>query len=217
MQVGFLKDDPLCHVKLDAYKEYDEPKLLSDMSAGGQNAFRSIYQHYHARINAYVLGLVKSPQLAEDLLQEIFIKVWEARDQLGAVQNFGAWLFSVARNHSINALKSASRSQSALGEILKHAPQPRFDDEILARDYARFIQRVLDSLPLRTRDIYHKCKEQGRTYEEVARELGVSGNAVKRHVINSIKALREAAGKDLGITPGKLFVLILLATPFLNR
>jgi RNA polymerase sigma-70 factor (family 1) len=216
MQVVFLKGDPLCQVNLTAYNEYDEPKLLSDMAAGGQNAFRSIYQHYHARINAYILSLVKSPQLAEDLLQEVFIKVWEARDQLGDVQNFGAWLFSVARNHTINALRSAARSQSVLGEILKHAAQPRFDDEILARDYARFIQRVLDSLPSRTRDIYRKCKEQGRTYEEVARELGVSGNAVKRHVINSIKALREAARKDLGITPGRFFLLALLACAFIK-
>jgi RNA polymerase sigma-70 factor (family 1) len=202
-------------MKLTANHAYDESQLLPQMAAGDENAFRSIYQNWYARIHAYVLSLVKSPQLAEDLIQEIFIKVWETRDQMGGVQNFGAFLFAISRNHAINALKSAARSQSLLGELLKHVPQQRFDDEIIARDYERFIQRVLDSLPVRTRDIYYKCKEQGRTYEEVARELGVSGNAVKRHVINSIKALREAASKDLGITSERFFLFVFLLVSLL--
>jgi RNA polymerase sigma-70 factor (ECF subfamily) len=216
MQVILHKGDLPSQLKLTANFEYDEPMLLSAIAAGDENAFRCIYQHWHIRIHAQVLSLIKSPQLAEDLVQEIFIKVWEARDQLDNVQNFGGYLFTISRNHTINALKSAARSQSVLGEILKHAPQPGFDDEILARDYARFIQGVLDTLPPRTRDIYHKCKEQGWSYEEVARELGVSGNAVKRHVVNSIKALREAAGKDLGITHGRYFTLLFLLVSLLS-
>ncbi len=209
------KGDPLCQVNLTANFEYNEPQLLSDTAAGDQRAFQRLYQHWHTQIHGYVLNVVKSPALAEDLVQEIFIKVWEGRDQMGGVGNFGGYLFAVARNHTINVLKSAARSQSVLGEILKHAPSPRFDDEILARDYERFIQRVLDTLPERTRTIYYQCKEQGRTYQEVGLELGVSGNAVKRHVVKSIKALREAAGKDLGITPGRFYFLLFLLASLL--
>jgi len=170
------------------------------MAAGRENAFESLYQHYHIKIHHYILSLVKSPQLAEDLKQEVFLKLWEARGQLPEVTNFGAFLFTIARNHTINILKSATRSRAVLSEILRHSPPPLFDSEILSRDYDRFIQKILQTLPPRTREIFHKCKEQGRTYEEVARELGISGNAVKRHMINSIKVLREAATKDLGLS-----------------
>jgi RNA polymerase sigma-70 factor (family 1) len=185
---------------LTADNQYNENELLSRMAAGQEDAFERIYQYYNRKIYYYILSVVKFPQLAEDLQQEVFLKLWEGRSQLHEVKHFSAFLFTIARNHSINVLKSAARSHTALGEIIKHAPEPAFDDEILSRDYERFIQKVLLSLPPRTRDIYRKCKEQGRSYSEVARELGISGNAVKRHMINSIKVLRQAATKDLGIS-----------------
>jgi RNA polymerase sigma-70 factor (family 1) len=179
------------------------------MAAGHEAAFECIYQYYHPKIYSYILSLVKSPQLAEDLQQEVFLKIWEARDKLPEIKTFGPYLFSVARNHTINVLRSVTRSQIVLSEILRHSAEPCAGDEILDRDYDRFIQKVLLSLPPRTREIYRKCKEQGRTYEEVARELGISGNAVKRHMINSIKVLREATTKDLGLSRNLLILLFL--------
>jgi RNA polymerase sigma-70 factor (family 1) len=192
---------------LTADNQYNESVLLSQIATGQGSAFEALYERYHPTIFPYILHIVKSPQLAEDIQQEVFLKVWERRDQLTTIKNFGAFLFTVARNHTINVLKSATRSQTVMGEILKHSPEPAFDDEILSRDYERFLQKILQSLPPRTREIYRQCKEQGRSYDEVARELGISGNAVKRHMINSIKVLRQAATKDLGIIPD-LAVLI---------
>jgi RNA polymerase sigma-70 factor (ECF subfamily) len=179
------------------------------MAAGNEAAFERIYQYYHPKIYSYILSLVKSPQLAEDLQQEVFLKIWEARDKLQEIKTFGPWLFSVARNHTINVMKSLTRSRIVMSEILKHSTEPNADDSIIDRDYDRFIQKILSSLPPRTREIYRQCKEQGRTYEEVARELGISGNAVKRHMINSIKVLKEATTKDLGLSRNLLLVLFL--------
>jgi RNA polymerase sigma-70 factor (family 1) len=187
------------------------------MAAGQEDAFERIYQYYNRKIYYYILSVVKSPPLAEDLQQEVFLKLWEGRDGLREVKSFGPFLFTIARNHTINVLKSAARSQTALGEIIRHASGPGFDDEILSRDYERFIQKVLLSLPHRTRDIYRKCKEQGRTYEEVAHELGISGNAVKRHMINSIKVLRQAATKDLGISRDMTILLFIFLAALAGR
>ena len=189
---------------------YNETELLCQLAKGQQDAFEQIYQHYNRKIYHYILSVVKSPQLAEDLLQEVFLKIWEGRDHLPGVRNFGAFLFTTARNHAINILRSATRSQTVMSEILHHAPTPAFDDEILSRDYERFIQKALLNLPPRTREVYRKCKEQGLTYEEVARELGISGNAVKRHVINSIKVLRQAATRDLGLHKNIITLLLFL-------
>lgn len=186
------------------------------MSAGDEDAFERIYQHYHQKIYCYIISVVKSPQLAEDLRQEVFLKIWEARGQLSEVRSFGSFLFFVARNHTINVMKSVARSQSLMSEIIRHSGEAAFDDEIMSRDYERFIQKILLSLPPRTREVYRRCKEQGRTYEEVARELGISGNAVKRHMINSIKVLREAATRDLGLPRDTLILLLSFLTLSIN-
>jgi RNA polymerase sigma-70 factor (family 1) len=195
---------------LFANNQYDEKVLLAEMALGDTAAFGQIYQHYHPKIHHYILLLVKSPPLAQDLLQEVFVRLWEARGQLDGVKAFGPYLFCMARNHTINAMKAIARSKVAIGEVLRHYPEPACDDGILERDYGRFIQKVLQSLPPRTREIYRKCREEGKTYDEVARELGISGNAVKRHMVNSIRILREAAEKGLGISTRLLLVLLSL-------
>jgi RNA polymerase sigma-70 factor (ECF subfamily) len=195
---------------LTATSQYDEKRLLLEMAAGDEDAFDGIYQHYRLHIYNYVLKIVKSPQLAEDLQQEIFVKIWETRGTLPGVRAFGPFLFSVARNHTINAMKSVARSNMAMGEILKHFPEPGFDNEILHRDYERYIQKVLQSLPERTREIYRNCREQGKTYKEVAEDLGISSNAVKRHIVNSIRTLKDAVQKDLGLSPDMIILLLAL-------
>jgi RNA polymerase sigma-70 factor (family 1) len=186
---------------MDGNKQYEENRLLQEMAAGDQCAFEEIYQHYHSNLYHYILRIVKSPPLAEDLKQEVFVKVWEIRQQLPEVRAFGSFLFSIARNHTINMLKSLSRTSAGMGEILRYFPEPGYDDEILSRDYARYVQKVLQSLPERTREIYRKCREQGKTYDEVAGELGISKNAVKRHMVNSLRMLKDSAGRDLELPP----------------
>jgi RNA polymerase sigma-70 factor (family 1) len=181
---------------------YNEKKLLGRIATGDAEAFEQVYQYYQPKLYAYILHVVKSPAFAQDLQQEVFVKIWEVRDRLPGVRTFGAWLFFIARNHTINAMKAAARSSTAMGEVLRHYPEPGYDDAILDRDYERYIHQVLQSLPERTREIYRRCREQGKTYEEVGRELGISGNAVKRHMVNSIRVLQEAARKGLGLSPG---------------
>ena len=191
--------------------QYDERKLLSEMAAEDTHAFEGIYEHYRVGIYQYIVKVVKSPQLAEDVQQEVFIKLWEIRSKLPEVKNFPSFLFTIARNHTINLMRSIARSNLALGDLLRNAPEPTADSEILHRDYERFIDKTLQSLPARTREIYLKCKGQGRSYEEVAQELGISNSAIKRHVVNSIKKLKEAAHNELGLRPeAGVYVLAVL-------
>lgn len=191
--------------------QYDERKLLLEMAVDDTFAFECIYDHYRDIVFQYILKVLKSPQLAEDVQQEIFITIWEKRADLSQVRDFPAFLFTIARNRTISVMRSVVRSNIAMGDILRHMPEPAFDNEILHRDYERFIDKVLQSLPPRTREVYRKCKEQGKAYEEVARELGISTNAIKRHVINSIKKLKEAAHHELGVTPDMVvYVLVIL-------
>ena len=189
--------------------QYDEKSLLLAMAEGDEGAFERIYQHYQSNIYNYVLKVVKSRQLAEDLQQEIFVKIWERRASLPKVRSFDSFLFTVARNHTIDAMRSVTRLNIVLADVLKHFTETDSNDVILHRDYDRFIQKVLQLIPARAKEIYRKCKEEGKTYEEVATELGISGNAVKRHMVNTIKTLQDAAGKDLDLSPDMLILLLI--------
>lgn len=179
----------------------DEDSVLKRLQAGDEHAFNIIYQHYFSFVCNKVARLLHSPQLAEDVTQEIFIKIWEGRSGLAEVKSFPSYLFITARNHSINVLKSAARSEAGMGEIIRHfhaAPQPA-NDEIQNNEYVRFIRKKTEELPPRTKEIFLLCREQSKTYSEVAAALGITRDAVKSRMMHAMKLLRDSAENEMGL------------------
>ena len=188
---------------------YEKALLLDAVVAGDGVSFSRIYDYYEPGVRTYVLRLVKIPELADDLVQEIFIKLWETRKTLPEVKCFSAFLFTIARNHSLNSLQAISRSNEALPELIRHFQTHRVDDETLDKDYLRFIEKALTSISPRSREVFRLCREQTMSYEQAAAELGISRNAVKKHMVAVMRNLREAAARELGFS---IDGFILLAT-----
>ena len=181
--------------------------LLDAVAAGDGVSFSRIYDCYQPGVRTYVLRLVKIPELADDLVQEVFIKLWETRQTLPDVKCFSAFLFTIARNHSLNSLQAISRSNEALPELIRHFQTHRVDDEALDKDYLQFIQKALTSISPRSREVFRLCREQTKSYEQAAAELGISRNAVKKHMVAVMRNLREAAARELGFSIDGLILL----------
>jgi RNA polymerase sigma-70 factor (family 1) len=190
----------------------DEKTVLQKLQNGDKHSFAVMYNHYYSFVHARVLHLIHSTELAEDVTQEIFLKIWENREKLGAVQSFKSYLFITARNHTLNTLKSISRSENGLSEIVRYinTSHNSTEEEVLSNEYAKFIQQKLEELPPRTKEIFRLCREQSKTYNEVAAELGISRDAVKSRMMHAIKTLRDAAEKEIGLP---LVVLLVFINP----
>jgi RNA polymerase sigma-70 factor (family 1) len=197
---------------LTEQKIYEERRVLLELAAGDEQAYKDLYLHYENAVFNLVVKYVKSVELAKDVSQDVFIKIWEKRDKLPGIQYFQAYLFQVARHESINVLRAAGRSDIAKGEIARHFQDNPgfFDDETLQRDYRAFIRRTLDSLPPRSREIFLLCREQGKTYEEVAAALGISRNNVRNHMVGSLRKFRDAAENELGSSLGLILPILTL-------
>jgi RNA polymerase sigma-70 factor (family 1) len=197
---------------LSALSSYDEKALLARLAVGHADAFASLFNQYQEPVTQFIIRFVKLPQLAEDLSQEVFLKIWQQREKLADLQSFRAFLFIVARNHTLNSLETASHSQAAIGAITRQALNLRVDsstdDQVLSREYLDFLRRVIDDLPPRSREVFRLCREQQLSYNEVAAQLGISRNSVKNHMVHSMKILKAAVERDLGI-PLSLFLIIL--------
>lgn len=196
--------------------KYEETLLLEAVAHGDEKAFSRLYLNYESAVRRYVLKLVKLPAIGEDLVQEIFIRVWEARSGLPEIRCFRAFLFTIARNHTLNSLQSIKKSDQALAGLLRHFQSHRADDEALDRDYQQFIEKALNAIPPRSREVFRLCRERTMTYDQAGAELGISRNAVKKHMVNVIRMLKEAAARDLGMT-FDLFILLLSLLPVLLR
>jgi len=188
----------------------NETMILQQLLTGDENSFGAVYRHYYPAVHAQVSHLVHSPDLAEDITQEIFLKIWESREKLQGVRSFKSYLFISARNHTLNVLKKAARSETGMSDVLRYIDKFRntTEEEVQNNEYLRFIQQKLDELPPRTREIFRLCREQSRSYEEVATALGISRDAVKSRMVHAMKILRDSAEREMGLPLTVLLVMI---------
>jgi RNA polymerase sigma-70 factor (ECF subfamily) len=187
-----------------------DAELLELIIDGNYRAFTIIYNRYSIAVKRFLLKILKSAELTEDITQEVFIVIWTNRSKLSQVKSFKAYLFVTARNRALDSLKAAFRSETAMGEIIYNFVSQRnvTDEHLLDKEYRLFLDSILATLPERTRYIFSLCREQGKSYEEVADTLGISRNAVKNHMVLSMKIISSSVKRDLGISLSLLLVCV---------
>ncbi|TKC65435.1 RNA polymerase sigma-70 factor [Pedobacter hiemivivus] len=196
---------------MDLYTSISDQQLAAKFVAGDEYAFATLYQRYKLLVYGYVKKFVHIEEMAADLTQEAFIKLWDSRSKLGEVQSLKAYLLTIAKNHTLTTLKKTLQSDTAMSVIIKEFKEDKnsVEEQFQNKEYEAYFRRILTGLPQRTRQIFIQCREHGRSYEEVAIELGISRNAVKKHMVNAMKTLGESVKKDLGI-PLAIFLALLL-------
>lgn len=181
----------------------NEMELLQQAATGDANAFARLYNHYRSLVYRFIYKYVKSPQLADDLSQEIFMKVWENNAALTDRQAFKSYLFTISRNHTLNFLKRAAIDTNAKSLILNsYTPANSLEEDLHTKDYMEYLQSILSTLTPQSREVFRLCRQEFKSYDEAATILGISRSAVKKHMIKSMKMLGDAVKKDLGIPLG---------------
>lgn len=174
-------------------KIYREQEWLRQVAEGSETAFKSLFDSYWEHIYTVAICLTKSVELAEDMVQEIFLKIWIKREQLNEVKEFSDYLFIVARNHIYNALKKEHMEHRLRQPVLDWFEGQRESPEqqLLFKESSQLIRQAIGRLTPQQQAIYKMTREQGLSHEQVARELNISTNTVRNHLVNSLKIMRE--------------------------
>lgn len=192
-------------------KHLNEHALLQLVSAGDEKAFTVIYEHYYAGIYNFVRKYLKSDELSDDICQNVFLKIWEHREQLSIVLEFNAYAFTIAKRQSLDFLKRATIEQTAMNLILQSYPAQNntVEEGHQYSEYMRFIDNVLSKLPPQSQQVFNLCRQQYKSYDEAAQILGISRNAIKKHMVRSMKVLRSAAESELGVSMSILLAILI--------
>jgi RNA polymerase sigma-70 factor (family 1) len=184
----------------------NEKILIERVIKGDHVAYTTLYKKYQPIVLRFIYTFLKSPEISNDVCQEVFIKLWELRHKLTEVNSFKAYLFTIAKNHTLNTLKRAAVDHNLKSRVIYNFVEGRneVEDEILSEEYYNYIHSILQTLPKASREMFKLCRIQGKTYDEAAKALGLSRNTVKKHMVSSMKVLKLAVQKDLGI----FFVLL---------
>lgn len=194
---------------------YDEEQLLGFLRTGDSAAFAELYHRYRNEVYGYGLTLVKVPEIAEDLVQDVFVKIWDVHHKLEIKQNFRSYLFRVCHNRAIDINKEIARKRHLLDQLIYHYQFLPEADPISAEELQRYDELVveaLDSLTPVRRMVYDLCKVEKKSYEEAARELGISPNTVKAHMSKILSLLRDYFRQH-----GKITIVLLLLEDFYKK
>lgn len=178
----------------------EEGNLLKLIADGDETAFRQLYDLYAGKIYTLALTYLKSPLPSQDIVQEVFIKVWEKRGQLHEVKNFPAYLHVMTRNLLIDQLQKKlpvynenTWADNVLTED-RNLPQQQLD----YRELATLIQQAVEQLPLRQQQVYRLSRDQHLTHQQIARELKLSYDTVREHMSKALKTIRSIIEKKYG-------------------
>jgi RNA polymerase sigma-70 factor (family 1) len=181
-----------------------ENQLLIQTAQGDQIAFTQLFDAYHHALGAFVFGILKSREVAEEVVLDVFLKIWTTREVLADVQNFKAYLFTISRNAAISALRKAirERTRQAQWENEQAPAQPVEPDN--RELYFNLIDEAIEQLSPQRKKIYLLSRQQGMKYEDIAKELGLSRFTVRAHIQQSVTAitafLKERVNKELMLT-----------------
>ena len=172
---------------------YNEQSVILRLQKGDSDAFRELYNQYHQPLYHYVLRFVKSPALAEDVLQDVFLKIWEIRSRIDPELSFKAYLYRISRNSVFKLLKKIAVDENLRTQVLRQFSQSVADADlkVLWQQYEALLQAAINRLPPQRQKVFKLCREEGKSYEQVAEELGISRNTVKEHMVLAMKLIRE--------------------------
>jgi RNA polymerase sigma-70 factor (family 1) len=179
---------------LPAIGSYEEKLLLREVGKGNEKAFRTLYDLYVDRISAYIYKLCKSGTATEEIVQEIFIKLWLNRTSMEEIAVPEAYLFSMARNKTIDYLRHLAKESgliSLLSGQLSSINYNDIEDQLDAAALQQLITSALDQLSDQKKKIFRLSKVEGFSHDEIAEAMHLSKSTVKNHLSETLHYLRE--------------------------
>lgn len=166
--------------------------LVSELKNNNEKAFRKLFDLYHQDIYGYSISILKSKEAAEENVQDVFMKVWQHRENLNIEQSFKAYIFTIARNLAFNFLNKAANEVLLKEEIFyKSQESHEYGDYLIREDDCKKLRKMaMKQLPPKRKKIFKMSRKKGMTYEEISNELGISIQTVKNQMSKALESMR---------------------------
>jgi len=173
-------------------KGFTEQALVEQLQQGSVTAYDALYNLYFDAVYANICKLVRDEAAAEDIMQEVFIRLWEKRGTLRPGHSVGNWLFVVSYNRSLNYLRGRLRERLGLQHLPPQALLGGDLEELLLTEQQLYMmEKAIAQLPPQRRKVFQLCRMQGKTYAQAAHELQISRYTVKEHIAKASDFIRE--------------------------
>lgn len=188
-----------------------ETAIIENLNKGDIKAFDELYFTYHKIVFANIFKLVKKQEEAEELLQDVFIALWQNKSSINSAQCLAGWLSVVSHNKAINHLNKSIKSVLVDNNIdpLEIANFPEITETTFDIQLG-LLNEAIDKLPSSKKAAFTMCKLQGKTYNEAATILGISPNTVKEHIVLATKFIKAYTSTQYPISDWQALSIIVI-------
>ncbi|GGC17069.1 DNA-directed RNA polymerase sigma-70 factor [Parapedobacter defluvii] len=186
-----------------AGQHMEDRDLLVQLREGSHVAFQTLYHRYKMRLAGNLLRMLKSPEWVEEVLQDLFMRLWSHREQIDPERPIKAYLFRVAENLVRDMFRRAARDQRMQQHLLQAMSEAYFhvEERLISQELKEELRMAIELLPPKRREVYVLCKLEAKSYEEVSQLLHISSGTVNDHIKKANLFLRRylAQHSELGI------------------
>ncbi|MBF4494172.1 sigma-70 family RNA polymerase sigma factor [Flavobacterium sp. MR2016-29] len=188
----------------------EQNKLLYELSQGSELAFTQLYNQYKNIVFSTALKITKSKILAEEAVQDVFLKIWQNHENLAEIASIENYLFIVSRNHIFDMIKKIARETSLISEI-EHINTSSNDTDTIIKDdqYNVILNQIVEQLPFQQQKIYKMAKWDGLSHQKIGEDLGISTETVKKHMALALKFVRHKISPYMNMFMSILLFLML--------
>lgn len=191
---------------------HNEKDLLSLIAKGDDTGFTTLFRFYRNRVYSVAHKITHSSYISEEIVQDVFLKIWLKRTDLTEVRDFNAYLFIVTRNTVFRVLKRMAKEYKIISLTDEEQVLAKNDttDLVMEKEFNTLLQNAVDRLPNQQKKVYKYIKEQGLKREEVADLLHLQPDTVKFHLSQALKNIRSFCMLRLNLLLGLTALLLAL-------
>ena len=175
--------------------------LYQLIAKGDEQAFNTVYEQHWPKVYRFLYRMTKSREIAEELLMDVFLKLWIGRELVPEIRNMDGFLYQVAYRKALDFLKLASResalqkvvSMQMIGETIANTQRP--DQHLIEEEFRQVLEAAIFQLSPQRKKILMLSRDEGLTHKEIARRLNLSSATVKRTVSDALESIRNYLSK----------------------
>lgn len=174
-------------------------ETLIRLSAGSRTDFMAVYDTFQKGLFAFAYHYLRDKDLAEDVTQTVFMKIWETRHRINPKLPFAGYLYRITRNEVFNELNAMAKRQKAEAGMASATPEPSalsVETIFQHREYEELLEEAVQALPPQRQRVFRLCRQEGLTYQEAASQLGISYYTVKEHMTLAMQAIKNHLSRN---------------------
>ncbi|OOQ59779.1 RNA polymerase sigma-70 factor [Mucilaginibacter pedocola] len=168
----------------------DDESLVGRLNDGDTGALAAIYEAYWYKLYKSAWALLKSKELAEDVVQEVFMQLWNLRGRLSIGHSLNAYLYASVRFQAFRTIKDRRLHEDIFDELYHHLLTTPALQDFELRELKNRIEDVVEQLPPQCKTVYKLSREEHLSHKQIAEQLHISTKAVEKHLTKALRVLR---------------------------